>query len=429
MELGEKIGRHVPMQARIGARRTYPSDGNADAPSPEIEADVLAQLREAFEDVEIGEVGAGPFSAPRLARLRGAYMLKVPGQIPFLESGLLLEDVSPFDADLAALPDASEVIRIPFAHGGPGIHHSVEENGTPRPEPMREEFTPGWKHGPIPTEGSMAIKLVSPVRVCKTRPRSPTLPEAGFSIARCRKRVPLFPILSDQSGLEDPVQEKEPNNPISVVLVEDNLDLSQTVQAFLAQAPELQVLGAARGEKDFKALISTYLPDVALIDIGLDTPRTGLELLEWLAGNYPVVKPIIMTVNRGDVLEAYQRGAKGYVLKSSLEILVPTLREVAQGKVIIPPGVGELFVEQMAAQTARFKIGMELLEMSEREREILALLKAGVSREDTADRLSISFFTVRRHIQNILEKTGQSSVKEVLKKFGEVLSDSGPNRG
>ena len=136
-----------------------------------------------------------------------------------------------------------------------------------------------------------------------------------------------------------------------------------------------------------------------------------------------------MTVNRGDVLEAYQRGAKGYVLKSSLEILVPTLREVAQGKVIIPPGVGELFVEQMAAQTARFKISMELLEMSEREREILALLKAGVSREDTADCLSISFFTVRRHIQNILEKTGQSSVKEVLKKFGEVLSDSGPNRG
>jgi two-component system nitrate/nitrite response regulator NarL len=224
-------------------------------------------------------------------------------------------------------------------------------------------------------------------------------------------------------------QEAKSGERLGLVLVEDNLDISQTVQAFLGRAPELTVLGAARGEKEFKTLIATYLPDLALIDIGLDTPRTGLELLEWLAGHFPVVKPVIMTVNRGDVLEAYQRGAKGYVLKTHLDILAPTLLQVAQGQVIIPPGVGELFVEQMATQTARYKKSLEVLEMSEREREILRFLQEGVSREEIGDRLSISFFTVRRHIQNILEKTGLGSIREVLKKFGEVLGSSGPNRG
>lgn len=225
------------------------------------------------------------------------------------------------------------------------------------------------------------------------------------------------------------MQEEKTSGRLGLVLVEDNLELSQTVQAFLARSAELEVLGAARGETDFKALVSAYLPDLALIDIGLDTPRTGLDLLEWLTGHYPVVKPVIMTVNRGDVLEAYQRGAKGYVLKTDLEILVPTLLQVSKGQVIIPPGVGELFMEQMTAQTARYRKSLEVLEMSEREREILRLLKDEVGREDIADKLNISFFTVRRHIQNILEKTGLGSTREVLKKFGEVLGGSGPNRG
>ena len=215
----------------------------------------------------------------------------------------------------------------------------------------------------------------------------------------------------------------------SLVMVEDNLDLSQTVQAFLAQATDISLTGAARGEKDFKMMIEAHLPDLALVDIGLDTPRSGLDLLEWLAANYPVVRPVIMTVNRGDVLEAYQRGARGYVLKTGLEILVPTLREVNQGKLIIPTGVGELFVQQMATQTAQYRKSMELMSLSEREREILTLLKEGISRETIADKLSISFFTVRRHIQNILEKTGEGTIREVLKKFGEVLGGSGPYRG
>jgi DNA-binding NarL/FixJ family response regulator len=221
----------------------------------------------------------------------------------------------------------------------------------------------------------------------------------------------------------------EPENRISLVLVEDNVDLSQTVQAFLARAGGFDLLGAASGEKDFKRFVEAHLPDLALIDIGLDTPRTGLELLEWLAAHYPVVRPVIMTVNRGDVLEAYQRGARGYVLKTNLEHLVPTLHEVARGEVIIPPGVGELFVQQMSTQTAQYRKSLELMQMSEREREILALLRQGISREEVADRLHISFFTVRRHIQNILEKTGKGSVKEVLQKFGEVLGGNGPNRG
>ena len=208
---------------------------------------------------------------------------------------------------------------------------------------------------------------------------------------------------------------------ISVVMVEDNLDLAQTVQDFLSGEPALEVAGVAHEIKGFQSLIQTHLPDLALIDIGLDTPRSGLDLLIWLRKEYPVVKPVIMTVNQGDVLEAYNLGARGYVLKSSLEILAPTLLEVSRGKLIIPPNVGELFLRQVAASDAQWKKSLELERFSDREKEILRHLREGMRREDIGNRLGISFFTVRRHIQNMLEKTGETTVRAILDKFGEVL--------
>jgi DNA-binding NarL/FixJ family response regulator len=208
---------------------------------------------------------------------------------------------------------------------------------------------------------------------------------------------------------------------VSVVMVEDNLDLAATVKDFLAAEPGLEVLGAANEVKGFQNLIRQHLPDLALIDIGLDTPRSGLDLITWLRTEFPVVKPVIMTVNQGDVLEAYNLGARGYVLKSSLEILAPTLLDVSRGKLIIPPNVGELFLSQVAAANAVWKKSLELERFSDREKEILRHLRDGMRREDIGDKLGISFFTVRRHIQNMLEKTDQPSVKSILDKFGEVL--------
>lgn len=213
----------------------------------------------------------------------------------------------------------------------------------------------------------------------------------------------------------------EKDSKISLVLVEDDIDLCETVQDFLKADEAMHIAGAAHKEKDFQALVERHLPDLALIDIGLTTPRGGLDLLEWLRAEFPVVKPIIMTVNQGDVLESYHRGARGYVLKSRLETLTSTLRDVHQGKLVIPSEVGELFVQQVVASNARWKQSLQFQQLSEREREILRALKDGKAREDVGEALGISYFTVRRHIQNILEKTGEPNIRRVLQKLAEVI--------
>lgn len=210
-------------------------------------------------------------------------------------------------------------------------------------------------------------------------------------------------------------------SPVSVVMVEDNPELAQTAEDFLRLEPRLKMVGVSRDTRGFQALVADFLPDLALIDINLETPRAGLFLLEWLRMHFPVVKSVMMTVNQEDVFEAYQNGARGYVLKNNLEILDRTLLEVCEGKLIIPPEVGELYVSQVAAAAEKWKKSLELERFSDREREILRMLGAQRRREDIADKLGISFFTVRRHIQNMLEKSGEPSVKALLNRFGKVL--------
>jgi DNA-binding CsgD family transcriptional regulator len=78
-------------------------------------------------------------------------------------------------------------------------------------------------------------------------------------------------------------------------------------------------------------------------------------------------------------------------------------------------------VSQVAAAAEKWKKSLELERFSDREREILRMLGAQRRREDIADKLGISFFTVRRHIQNMLEKSGEPSVKALLNRFGKVL--------
>lgn len=210
-------------------------------------------------------------------------------------------------------------------------------------------------------------------------------------------------------------------NTISLVMVEDNLDLAQTVEDFLRAEPRLDLAGVAHDSRGFQDLVAAAVPEMALIDIHLDTPRAGLDLLLWLRKHYPVVKPVIMTVNQGDVLEAYQNGARGYVLKTHLEILCDTLVEVSQGKLIIPPEVGELYVKQVAASAELWRKSVEVERFSAREKEILRMLKANIHREVIGEKLGISFFTVRRHIQNMLDKGGEPTVKALLERFGKVL--------
>lgn len=212
-----------------------------------------------------------------------------------------------------------------------------------------------------------------------------------------------------------------PLNAMTVVLVDDHPDFAYTLLDLLRLESDIRVLGVALNEGDFRTFIPIELPDLAIVDLDLSHPRAGLGLLSWLARDFPAVKPVVLTSSEREVLACYQAGARGYVLKTQPESLVPTLRQVQAGQLIIPPNIGEILMRQVTQQTALLRQTQEMARLTDREREILRLLKGGVSRDQVAEKLQISFYTVRRHLQNALDKAGVDSVKSLLECYKEAL--------
>jgi DNA-binding NarL/FixJ family response regulator len=204
----------------------------------------------------------------------------------------------------------------------------------------------------------------------------------------------------------------------TIALVDDCIEFAQTARAFLAQHPDFHVLGIVHSQVEFQALVRKKPPHVSLIDLNMSKSGSGRFLLRWLVREFPNVRPVVLAVEEGEVLSSFALGAKGYVLKSNLNTLAPTLREVSGGQLGMPAEVREIFVRQSVDQWRMLHQRLDWDHLSRREREVMDLLVSGCSREKAARSLGISYYTVRRHLQNLLEKTGEPTIRDLLAKYG-----------
>jgi DNA-binding NarL/FixJ family response regulator len=146
---------------------------------------------------------------------------------------------------------------------------------------------------------------------------------------------------------------------------------------------------------DDHPLILEGRPDVALIDLqmpGMNGIDTILAILE----KWPGARCVVLTTYAGDVqaTRALKAGAKGYLLKSMLrKELVDTIRTVHSGKSRIPAEIASEVASHLTSDA-----------LSEREIEVLRLVREGGSNKVVADRLKISEDTVKGHMRSILSK-------------------------
>jgi DNA-binding NarL/FixJ family response regulator len=108
-----------------------------------------------------------------------------------------------------------------------------------------------------------------------------------------------------------------------------------------------------------------------------------------------------------DIMECVQAGADGFILKDAkVEDVIYTIRAVAAGKTVLPtPMAGTLFFQVAEHALLKGKRNLRrVTRMTEREKEVIAMIADGMSNKQIADRLNIATFTVKSHVHNILEK-------------------------
>jgi two-component system NarL family response regulator len=195
---------------------------------------------------------------------------------------------------------------------------------------------------------------------------------------------------------------------IRILLVEDNRILRDGITALLDKEKDFTVTGLSDGGRDVVAMTRKVKPHVVLLDLGLES-KNGLEIVENLKKEFPGIKIIGMGLapSQADIMEFVQAGADGFILKdATLEDVANTIRSVSAGRTVLPSSMTTSLFFQIA-EHAILKGKRNLrgaTRMTQREKEIIALISDGMSNKQIASNLNIATFTVKSHVHNILEK-------------------------
>ncbi len=206
--------------------------------------------------------------------------------------------------------------------------------------------------------------------------------------------------------------------PITIWVVEDNLRYRKTLSGLINRTPGMLCPHAfATCEEALVILDSDRSPEVILLDIGLPG-MSGIDGIEKFKLLSPTVHIVILTVydDNDKVFNALCAGASGYLLKdSSPEKIIDSIKEVLAGGAPMNMPIAHKVLEMFA----QFKPKKSDYGLTEREKEILQQMVAGLTVQQIADKLFLSFHTVNTHLKNIYTKihvnTRSGAVSKVYK--------------
>jgi DNA-binding NarL/FixJ family response regulator len=195
---------------------------------------------------------------------------------------------------------------------------------------------------------------------------------------------------------------------IRVLLADDQPLIRAGFRALLKHTDDIEVVGEATNGEQAASLAATTRPDVVLMDIRM--PGTdGLEATRRIAGNDDLadVRVLILTTFESDeyVYEALRSGASGFVVKDTEPAdLIQAVRVIAAGDALLSPRVTRRLIADIAAKgrpaTPDYPVGR----LTDRERQVLALVGRGQSNDEIARSLSLSPYTAKTHVSRIMNK-------------------------
>ncbi len=190
---------------------------------------------------------------------------------------------------------------------------------------------------------------------------------------------------------------------IRIVIADDHPIVRRGLRTLINSEPGMELVGEARDGVEAIYAARTIRPDVILLDLVM--PRqNGLEAIKEIKRENAEARILVLTSFADDdkLFPAIKAGALGYLLKdSSPEELLEAIRSVYRGESFLHPTIARRLISELSQPPSLPPTSQPL---TEREVGVLKLVAQGLTNQEIAERLTLSEWTVRTHMRNILEK-------------------------
>lgn len=191
---------------------------------------------------------------------------------------------------------------------------------------------------------------------------------------------------------------------IRVLIVDDHPLVRQGIATFIEAQDDIELAAEASNGNEAIARVEKVEPDVVLMDLVMPE-LDGVSATREIKARFPQVKVLVLTsfVNDEQIIPALQAGASGYLLKDiAADQLMDAIRATHRGGTPLAPEAAKRLVEGVRVMHDEESDKLSML--SEREREVLALLGQGLSNKEISAKLVISEKTVKFHVSGLLNK-------------------------
>lgn len=198
---------------------------------------------------------------------------------------------------------------------------------------------------------------------------------------------------------------------IRVLITDDHAVVRNGLSSFLMAFDDFELVGEAKNGEQAVRLSDQLLPDVVLMDLVMPGIG-GVSATRQIREKHPEIQVIALTSfkEREQVQAVIQAGAIGYLLKDvSAHELAKAIRLAFAGKPTLAPEAANVLIQ--ASRNPEIQQGYDL---TEREREVLALMVDGLNNQQIAERLVVSLSTAKSHVSNVLSKLGVSTRTEAV---------------
>lgn len=198
-----------------------------------------------------------------------------------------------------------------------------------------------------------------------------------------------------------------------ILLADDHELFRKGLAGLLDTQPDLQVVGEAEDGLEALSLARDLRPDLIVMDVHMPI-CDGLEATRRIREVLPETPIVMLTIAKDDeiLFEALKAGANGYLLKdSSSDSFLRGVRMALEGEVALPSQMASSVFRQLGRREPTAGNGAEV-DLTPRERDVLELMASGASNKEIAERLSVSLYTVKSHVRNVLRKLEVGSRRE-----------------